>query len=53
LIDYLRLAVRFFRNILRPHLDVALENVALQQQVMVLDLRPMSSPSSTRVASAT
>jgi transposase InsO family protein len=43
LIDYLRLAVRFFRTIVRTHLDVKLENLALQQQLMVLS-RPARRP---------
>ncbi len=43
MLSYLRLAVRFLRSLVRSHLDVALENLALQQQLMVLS-RPSRRP---------
>src|SRR5437870_3331303 len=36
LLSYLRLAIRFLRSVVRSDLDVAVENLALHQQLMVL-----------------
>ena len=36
MLSYLHLAIRFLRSVVRRHLEVALENLALQQQLMVL-----------------
>ena len=40
MLSYLRLAIRFLRTVARSDLDVAVENLALQQQLMVLTRSP-------------
>ena len=52
MLSYLHLAIRFLRSVVRSHLEVALENLALQQQLMVLTRvsRQHNSDFSDRIA---